>query len=244
MKTMFNIDLKQKIILFILFFYIILTNEYYDLQESLDLKFSDLIDYYLISNKLFGEVGMHHKIRSTLLIFFSDVLNFNDYGFRFIVFIVIILIIFIQFLIFSSLRLNKNLIFILLILMFSNPYLFRYYIAVPYYLTDLFFIFSTQIFVLYLIKKKIYLLFFSIFFGFSREQTILYLFANNKLKFLSNTKFRIFIILLVVCCVINLVLFSSNKNIIIFDIKYLVFIFYPLLGYFPVFFLYFIFHTN
>jgi hypothetical protein len=49
----FKIDIKQKLILFSLFFYIILTNEYYDLKESVDLGFNDSIDYYKISNRFF-----------------------------------------------------------------------------------------------------------------------------------------------------------------------------------------------
>lgn len=168
-----------------------------------------------------------------MLIIFSDILNYNDYGFRLIVFITIILIVLIQFTIFSSLRLNKTLSFIFLIIIFSNPYIFRYYIAVPYYLTDLFFIFSTQLFVLFLIKKKFIYLFLTIFFGIAREQIVLFLFGNNKFKFLSNTKFSIFIILLIVFFTINFVLSSYERTIIIFDTKYLIFIFYPLLSYFP-----------
>ena len=172
----------------------------------------------------------------------SDILNYNDYGFRLIVFITIILIISIQFIIFSSLKLNKTLSFILLIIIFFNPYIFRYYIAVPYYLTDFLFIFSTRLFVLYLIKKKFIYLFLTVFFGISREQIILFFIGNNKFKFLSNTKFEIFIILFIVFFAINFVLSSYERSIIIFDTKYLIFIFYPLLSYFPL--LLFIFYIS
>lgn len=238
----FDISLKHKIILLIFISFSIFTNEYYTLQESIYLRFSDSIDYFKISNKLFEGVSNHHKLRSTLLIIFTDILNYNEYGFRFIAFTIITAIFLIQLLIFSTLQTNKNLSFVLLLVIICNPYIFRYYIAVPYYLVDLIFIFSTQIFVLYLIKKKFIYLFFTLLFGIAREQVILYFCAHNKFKFLSNTKFKIFIILLFVFFAINSVLYSYERKIIIIDFKYLIFICYPLLSYFPLFLL--IFYTS
>lgn len=175
---------KNKII-FSSILFILLTNEYYTLQEALDLKFSDSIDYIIAgSNPLENNLGVQFKYRLFFpyIIFKISTLIGLEFHNTISIFskIILLLIFFFQILIFNKIKLTSNAKTLLLLIIIFNPYFLRFYIAVPFYINDQIFILSTQLFILNILNKGKILAGFFVFTSFAREQSLIlfyYLFS-------------------------------------------------------------------
>jgi hypothetical protein len=169
---------KINLYLFLSILFILFTNEYYTLQEALDLKFSDSNDYIIAgSNPLDNNLQAQFNLRVFFpyIIFKISTLIGLEFHNTISIFskIILSLILFLQILIFNKLKLTSNLKTYLLLIIIFNPYFLRFYIAVPFYINDQIFILSTQLFILNILNKNKILTAFFIFTSFAREQSLI-----------------------------------------------------------------------
>jgi len=232
---------KINLYLFLSILFILFTNEYYSLQEALDLKFSDSNDYIIAGSNLLDnnlQVQFNLRVFFPYIIFKISTLIGLEFHNTISIFskIILSLIFFLQMLIFNKLKLTSNLKTYLLLIIIFNPYFLRFYIAVPFYINDQIFILSTQLFILNILNKNKILTAFFIFTSFAREQSLIliyYLFRAKNIsipkKFIEKICIFIFFFIFIFTIMI------ANYN--FFDVSNasyknkLIYFFYPLLSF-------------
>ena len=209
--------IKNNNIITIFFYYsflilfLLLTNQYFNYQESLIFGGADGASYMNISKSFPNIASLEmqpvHSERFFFYYifgFFSKVLNVDVYYvYRFFVFTFLASINILLILILKEKKINLNLIFILLSVVNLNPYISRFYIAVPTILNDLIFIFGLTLFLYSLEKNKTKILFSSLIILFFSRQTslaIILALVFTKLIYLESFTFKnkkiLFIVLL------------------------------------------------
>lgn len=154
--------LQEKVFFFFLFFFILITNSHFDYTQTLKFGGADGMSYMSISqaapNISEEKIQPIHSERFFFPYVFGLLAKFTNievfFIYKFLVLISIVLINLISFKIFTKLRLDKNLIFFNFLLINLNPYITRFYIAVPTIINDLIFILGTLIIVYFIIEDK------------------------------------------------------------------------------------------
>ncbi len=137
-----------------LLFFTFLTNQYYNFNEIVLINQLDSVSYMAIARSApeFSSENMpyHHAQRvfiPYLIGLISNFFNINVFiVFRIFTFLIIFLIIFIHCLIIKKLKTNLYFSIISISLLILNPYLIRYFIAVPTMVNDAVFILALYLF--------------------------------------------------------------------------------------------------
>lgn len=258
-----NNDLKY-ILIFILF--ILLTNNYFNVNEINNSAKSSY--YYLEISKSFPEVADFENTSQSLIHaerffipymvgFLSKTSNLDIFFlYRLTTYLGLLILLIVNYKILNVINpINSKLIMLSLVLF--NPYIFRYFIANPIMLNDLFFFISLSILSYSVFKEKNLLFYLSIILALvSRQSAYIIIFAifitvlfPGKKNFVNFNKFLICIFLLMLNILITKIyiqntnltgnyqiafmgIFSFFKN--DFDIyKFITFLLYPLLSYLP-----------
>jgi hypothetical protein len=154
--------LQEKVFFFFLLFFILMTNSHFNFAETLKFGGADGMSYMSISkaapNIAEEKIQPIHSERFFFPYVFGLLSKFTSVEvfliYKFFVLISIVLINLISFKIFTKLRLDKNLIFFNILLINLNPYIIRFYVAVPTIINDLIFILGTLIIVYFIIEDK------------------------------------------------------------------------------------------
>ena len=195
---------------FFLILFILLTNQYFGYQESLIFGGADGGNYIDISNSFpkisTKEIQPIHSERFFFYYifgFFSKLLNLDVYYiYRFFVFVLLALINIFLILTLREKKINLNIILIFLSLVNLNPYITRFYIAVPTVLNDLIFLFGLTLFLYSFENNKMKILISSlIILFFSRQTSVAIILAFILTKIIYQEKFsfkkeKIFFIIL------------------------------------------------
>lgn len=185
----------------ILYLVIYVTNNHFTFQESLIFGGADGLSYYniskdapLITEQKITPIHSERFIFPYLIGLLSKILNIEIFiMYKFFVMVVLLLININLFNIFKILKLEKDSIFIFLILVNFNPYISRYYIAIPTIINDLILILGFTIIIknLISIKKNHFSTFRGFFLSFASRQTSIALVLSYLITFFL-TKNRIF----------------------------------------------------
>ena len=210
---------------FFLILFLLLTNQYFNYYESLIFGGADGESYINISKSFPGlpekNIPPIHSERFLfyyILGFISKLLNIDIYNlYRFFVFTFLALINFFLILLFKKKKINLSLILILLSLINLNPYISRFYIAVPSLLNDLIFIFGLTLFLYSIEVNKTKILITSLIILFFSRQTsiaivlalILTKFIYKKKFFFQNIKIVLIVLLFILVYFVNYQ-YSSN----------------------------------
>ena len=193
---------KKKLFIYyvILILFLSLTNQYFSYDQSLIFGGYDGKSYINISDN-FPNITDHKTpvIHSERFFFYyifgfiSKSLNLDIYNvYRFFVFCILVLINFFLILIFKSRKVDLNTTLIFLSLINLNPYISRFYIAVPTIINDLIFIFGLTLFVYSLENNKTKILISSlIILFFSRQTSIAIILSLILTKFIYREKFNL-----------------------------------------------------
>jgi hypothetical protein len=210
------------LILFILF---ITTQNFYTIQQSLGLGYSDIKNYLLIAqyksnNEVFNKIPIHHLERwpiHYLIGNISRLLNIKIH-ITYLIFQLISLIIIIILVNEIRITLIKKLCIISL-LMF-NPYLYRLYFCIPEMITDTFFIVGGTAYIIGLIKNNKIYMYLGLFILFISRQTsyimipiIFILFYYKYINFKNLIQQIIFLIFGIMLIKISTTFFYNNNNI-------------------------------
>ena len=193
---------KKKLFIYyvVLILFLSLTNQYFSYDQSLIFGGYDGKSYINISDN-FPNITDHKTpvIHSERFFFYyifgfiSKSLNLDIYNvYRFFVFCILVLINFFLILIFKSRKVDLNTTLIFLSLINLNPYISRFYIAVPTIINDLIFIFGLTLFVYSLENNKTKILISSlIILFFSRQTSIAIILSLILTKFIYREKFNL-----------------------------------------------------
>ena len=193
---------KKKLFIYyvILILFLSLTNQYFSYDQSLIFGGYDGKSYINISDN-FPNITDHKTpvIHSERFFFYyifgfiSKSLNLDIYNvYRFFVFSTLVLINFFLILIFKSRKVHLSTTLIFLSLINLNPYISRFYIAVPTIINDLIFIFGLTLFVYSLENNKTKILISSlIILFFSRQTSIAIILSLILTKFIYREKFNL-----------------------------------------------------
>ncbi len=202
-----------------LLFFTFLTNQYYNFNEIVLINQLDSVSYMAIARSApeFSSENMpyHHAQRvfiPYLIGLISNFFNINVFiVFRIFTFLIIFLIIFIHCLIIKKLKTNLYFSIISISLLILNPYLIRYFIAVPTMVNDAVFILALYLFsfgILFSNNSS----FFGVFFGLISRQNGVFILIVYFIKNFLNKKFGIikdkhtiltFILLLIISFLAN-----------------------------------------
>lgn len=205
---------NSEIFLILSFVIIIFSNNYFSFEDTLKFGGSDGYYYMMISKFApnFGENIEYIKGERFFFPFLIGVISNlfdTDQFFLYQFFSIILCGIFIILLnnILISLNLSENIKFICYCLVLFNPYLLRYFIAIPTLLIDLIFLISIQIITLSFLKEKKFLFFLGLCFALlSRQNGLFILLSLLIVKFffkeksffsLKNTIFYIVVFLII-----------------------------------------------
>jgi len=206
--------------------FLVITNSYFEYNETIIHGGSDGFFYIKISESFpyFGENIEYIKGERFIIPYFigliSKILNIEIFLiYRFFVFIVSIYFIYLLIKIFKSLNLNFNTTIISFSLIIFNPYLLRYFFAVPTMLGDFIFIISTLIIVDGLLKDNKKNIFFGFLLSIITRQNGLFFFVSfliAKLIFRNKSIFEkkdivYFSIILLITFLIN-TFYASNSS--------------------------------
>lgn len=193
MEKNYNKNLIQLLFLVLIVFF---TNNYFNFENSLIFGGSDGQFYFLISKYApnFGiniEYIKGERFFLPYVIGIISKLGFVDlyllYQITSIILVIILIFLFHEILILS--KIDKYTFYIALLLVIFNPYLIRYYLAVPTIVVDLIFIISLEIISIgFLKKQKKFLYLGLILAALSRQNSIIILFVFFLLKFFFKNK--------------------------------------------------------
>ena len=184
---MSNKDKKYYFIyIFWLLFFILLTNQHYNFNEIIKINQLDSVSYMEIANNspyYSSEILTYHHAQRFffpyLIGIFSNVSNLEVFqSFKIFTLIILLLIIYIHFLILKKLKIDLFFSILSVSLLVLNPYIFRYFIAVPTMINDTIFILSIYLFLFGIKFKNNYTLL-SIFLSLISRQNGIFLFLAN-----------------------------------------------------------------
>ena len=214
-------SLDKKSYILICFSILLVTNNYFTYEQSLTMGARDGLDYFTIADKLKDipqETLSYHKawrfIIPLLVGIISKIFDLNTFlTFRIIAILGSLSAIYLFDLILNKLKLESNHIFILNLIFIFNPYFFRYFIANPTMINDLFFTISALIILLSYINNNKKLFFVGLLLGLiTRQNAIFYLISAVLLKVIFKKKsfFKIKDIFLAI--ITTSVIFFINTN--------------------------------
>ena len=232
---------KNKFILYIIFIavFILFTNNFYTFQETLLINQYDGLSYMGIANSShnFSEklLPYHHAQRFFLPYLIGSIgnlLRVDNYIIftTFVYFAIVIIIFFHLNLVFESKCDFKTSIMVSSVF-FLNPYLVRYFIAVPTMVNDIFFLMGLYIFIYGLLKKN-YFIYIGVLVTLISRQTGLFVFLGC-IFYLYNNKMFKSILYISVLLVIMLMLsnfYANNTSSNGFDFKHLYGLFISILS--------------
>ena len=221
----YNIQSKLIFYYLALILFLLLTNEYFDYQESIINGAADGQAYFNISNS-FPKIADQQmaSIHSERFFFYyifgflSKISNFEIFNiYRFFVCLILISINIILILILKKKKIDLNIILFFLTLVNLNPYMSRFYIAAPSVLNDLIFIFGLTLFLYSVENNKTKILIYSlIILFFSRQTSVAIILSLILTKFTYQEKFiftkkKIFFMILL-CVFIYLINYQYSEN--------------------------------
>lgn len=218
MKSL-NFFLNIKILLFLSFILILLTNNYFSFEDSIYLGARDGADYFLIANGLESippETLHYQKAWRFIIPLFAgiigDIFNIDKYFvFRFLTILFCLSCIILFYLILKKFKFNDFHIFFLSSFLIFNPYLFRYFLALPTMLNDLIFINAGLVFVLGILNKNKYFLYFGFCLSLiSRQNSIFLLISVIITKFFFKKNSIIKIKDIIIMLILMIIFFSIN----------------------------------
>lgn len=196
-----------------LLFFISLTNQFYDFKEIVSINQTDSISYMAIAKfapEYSSEIMPYHHAQRVFIPYLigiiSKILNFDPFLiFRIFTYLTILIIVVLHYLITKILKVDIYFSILSISLLILNPYLIRYFLAVPTMVNDAFFILSIYLFLLAMMVKNKLMLFGVTLSLISRQNGIflfishiVYRIINNKHKFYKdkNLIFSLILILL------------------------------------------------
>ena len=183
-----------------LLIFVFFTNQYYDFNEIVSINQLDSVSYMAIANSSPNYssefIPYHHAQRvffPYLIGIIANIFNLEVFfTFRVFTLISLFLIIFFHYLIMKKLETDFFFSIILISLLILNPYIFRYFIAVPTMINDSIFILSLYLFSFGL-KFNNYFTLPSVFLGLVSRQNGIFLLIANLINILLNNKYKFFI---------------------------------------------------
>ena len=218
MKSL-NVFLNIKILLFLSFILILLTNNYFSFEDSIYLGARDGADYFLIANGLenIPPETLHYQKAWRFIIplcvgTIGDIFNIDTYFvFRFLTILFCLSCITLFYLILEKFKFNDFHIFFLSSFLIFNPYLFRYFLALPTMLNDLIFINAGLVFVFGILNKNKYFLYFGFCLSLiSRQNSIFFLISIIITKFFFKKNSIINIKDTIIMLILMIIFFSIN----------------------------------
>lgn len=210
-----------KILLLLFFIITLLTNSYFSFEDSLNFGARDGGDYFLIAESLknidFGKLDYHKAWRFMVPITigtFADILTLDTYlTFRIFTIILCFAMGVLFYLILKKLMIDDFHIFFLMLFLIFNPYLCRYFLALPTMINDLVFINSGLVFILGIIKNNKKLFYIGLFLALiTRQNAIFFLITIiiTKLFFKGNSFIKIKDIFL--SLILTIIIFIINNK--------------------------------
>ena len=198
--TIKNINLSP-VSLLILFFtltFVLITTPFYDLEATLIFGGKDGIDYFRISETAPKIATNIQYIKSERFLFpyliglFSNYFNFDIFNiYRICSVIFCLSLIYLITVLLKNLKCPEKLKLLFLLIIILNPYLIRYYIALPTLINDIIFLNIVTLLAISLLKKNYYLFYSAIFFGFfCRQNTFAFILSLYLIFFLERFFFR------------------------------------------------------
>ena len=215
---------------FLIIVFLISTNTYFSYDESLIFGGADVRSYISISNS-FPSISDQkmmpiHAERFFFYYvfgFFSKILTIEVYNlYRILVFLIIGFINFFLILILKKKKIEINLILIFLTLINLNPYISRYYIAVPTILNDLIFILGITLLIYALVNNKntfFYLSLIILFFSRQTSVAIIISLMATKLIYTNNFKINIQSIVIAIATFLIIYMINFYYSSHLFDLK-------------------------
>ena len=187
------------IYIFWLLIFVIFTNQHYNFDEIVNINQLDSVSYMAIANyspNYSSEILPYHHAQRVFFPYFvgliANVLNFDIfYSFKVFTFISLFLIIYIHYLTIKKLKTDFFFSIISISLLILNPYIFRYFIAVPTMINDAVFILSIYLFLFSLVSNNNYVIL-SIFLGLVTRQNGIFLFIANLIDLFFRKKYKFF----------------------------------------------------
>lgn len=192
--TIKNINLNP-VSLLILFFtitFVLITTPFYDLEATLIFGGKDGIDYFKISESAPQIASNIQYIKSERFLFpyfiglFSNYFNFDIFNiYRICSVIFCLFFVYLITILLENLKCPAKLKLLFLLIIILNPYLIRYYIALPTLINDIIFLNIVTLLAISLLKKNYYLFYSAIFFGFfCRQNTFAFILSLYLIFFL------------------------------------------------------------
>ena len=198
--TIKNINLNP-VSLLILFFtitFVLITTPFYDLEATLIFGGKDGIDYFKISESAPQIASNIQYIKSERFLFpyliglFSNYFNFDIFNiYRICSVIFCLFFVYLITVLLENLKCPEKLKLLFLLIIILNPYLIRYYIALPTLINDIIFLNIVTLLAISLLKKNYYIFYSAIFFGFfCRQNTFAFILSLYLIFFLERFFFR------------------------------------------------------
>ncbi|WP_435086293.1 hypothetical protein ACIJYD_00845 [Candidatus Pelagibacter bacterium nBUS_33] len=213
--------LDVRFFLFLSFILVLLTNNYFSLEESFYFGARDGEDYYIIADNFenlpYQKLDYHKAWRfilPSIIGITAKTFNFDVYlTFSFFTIIACISSIIFFYLILKKLKIDNFHIFYLTSFLIFNPYLIRYFLALPTMINDIVFINSGLIILLGLLNSKKSLFYFGFLLAlFTRQNSIFFLLSIIISKFVFKNKSIIEIKDIIYLTILTFVLFLINNE--------------------------------
>ena len=216
-----NSLLDIKFFLFLSFILVLLTNNYFSLEESFYFGARDGEDYYIIAENFenipYQKLDYHKAWRFILPLIIgitAKTFNFDVYlTFSFFTLIACISSIIFFYLILKKLKIDNFHIYYLSLFLVFNPYLIRYFLALPTMINDIVFINSGLIILLGLLNGKKFFFYFGFLLAlFTRQNSIFFLISIIISKLVFRNKSVIEIKDIVFLIILTFILFLINNK--------------------------------
>ena len=198
--TIKNINLNplSLLVLFSTITFVLITTPFYDLEATLIFGGKDGIDYFKISESAPQIASDIQYIKSERFLFpyliglFSNYFNFDIFNiYRICSVIFCLSLIYLITVLLKNLKCPEKLKLLFLLIIILNPYLIRYYIALPTLINDIIFLNIVTLLAISLLKKNYYIFYSAIFFGFfCRQNTFAFILSLYLIFFLERFFFR------------------------------------------------------
>lgn len=205
--------------IFWLLIFVFFTNQYYDFNEIVSINQHDSISYMAIAKSApyFSneEIAYHHAQRVFFPYLIGLISNFFKIdimlSFRIGAFIVVFTIVLFHYIITKILKTNLYVSLVFVSLLILNPYLIRYFIAVPTMVNDAAFILSLYLFLFGLVLNNSSTLI-GVFFGLISRQNGIFLFAAFLIEKFFVLKYKLIKDKSVIASILILLIISFTAN--------------------------------
>ncbi len=213
--------LDIRIFLFLAFILILLTNNYFSLEDSIYFGARDGEDYFILADKFekipYETLDYHKAWRFVLPTFIgiiAKIFNSDSYFvFRLFTIIACLSSISLFYLILKKLKINDFHIFFLTSFLVFNPYLFRYFLALPTMINDIVFINSGLLILLGIIDNKKSCFYFGFLLALlTRQNSIFFLLSLIISKLIFKKRSIIKLKDIISTTILTIILFSINNE--------------------------------